>query len=56
MKGVGFCGRHAATKIMSKISSAPTAIPKIAALDIVAASKIKMVKKVYTYFFILTEI
>lgn len=36
-KGVGLCGRHAATKIIRRITSAPRAIPRIAALEIVTA-------------------
>jgi len=42
-KGAGLCGRHAATKIMRRITRAPKAIPSIAALEIVAASNKKMV-------------
>jgi hypothetical protein len=40
-KGAGLCGRHAATKIMRRITRAPKAIPSIAALEIVAASNKK---------------
>ncbi|KAF9610911.1 hypothetical protein IFM89_025711 [Coptis chinensis] len=35
--GGGLCGLHAATKIMRRMTSAPKAIPRIAALDIEAA-------------------
>lgn len=37
MKGAGFCGRHAATSIIRKITTAPKAIPIIAALEIETA-------------------
>jgi len=37
-KGAGLCGRQAATKIMRRITRAPSAIPSIAALEIVSAS------------------
>lgn len=37
--GGGWCGLHAATKIMRRITSAPKAIPNMAALEIGAAQK-----------------
>lgn len=43
-KGVGLYGRHAAIRIMRRITRAPRAIPRIAALDIVAAKERDMIK------------